>query len=456
MKMRIHRILRWARNGFIIGFFLFLVLDGLFPMHPEIAYSKLIYSEEGRPMAAYLSSDDKWRLCLKDEEITDQIKEAFLIKEDRFFYYHPGFNPVSMLRAGIQNIRGGKRISGASTITMQLVRLIHPRERTYSNKLLEVFQAFQLEWHYSKDEILRMYLNLVPYGGNIEGIKSASLLYFQCLPEQLSPAQIATLSVVPNRPGTWRLRAGNEELLEARNTWLERFFTAGWVNETTYLSARQEALNIERKPWEQVAPHLCRRLNLEYQSPNIHTHIRYGLQKKCEALVRQYAERLKTQKITNASIIIIHNPTRKVIAYVGSADFNDKENQGEVDGVLGIRSPGSTLKPFLYGLSMEAGILTPKTILYDVPSYYAGYTPENYDLSFNGALTVQSALAKSLNIPAVTALQQYGVKDFVRKMSEVDMKQIKKQEKDLGLSMILGGCGVQLEPLTNAYASLAN
>ena len=416
----------------------------------------MVMSEDGRPLAVYLSSDDKWRLYLEQDEVSPAISDASLLKEDRYFYFHPGFNPIALVRASIQNLQGGKRISGASTITMQLVRLLKPRDRTYGNKLIEIWEAMQLEWHYSKDEILRMYLNLVPYGGNIEGIKSASYLYFQCLPNQLSPAQIATLAVVPNRPNTWKLRKDNQELLAARNRWLSYFYEENWINLETYNSALAEPLFIERKTWEKVAPHLCRRLFAQYQTPIIRTHIRYSAQRKTEELVKQYIQRLKEMRITNASVLVIHNESRKVIAYAGSADYDDKDNQGEVDGITAVRSPGSTLKPFVYGLSMEKGTLNPKTILYDVPSNYSGYTPENYDLKFQGALTAESALAKSLNIPAVSLLQDYGVPLFIQKMSEIDFRQIKKDQKRLGLSLMLGGCGVRLESLTNAYSTLAN
>ncbi len=456
MKGRFRKTLRYGRNALLVFVLSFLLFDALFPLHVNIKYSSLVLSEEDRPLAAYLSSDDKWRLYLEEDEVTPAISDAFLLKEDRYFYFHPGFNPIALVRAGIQNMRGGKRISGASTITMQLVRLLKPRDRTYFNKAIEIWEAMQLEWHFSKDEILRMYLNLVPYGGNIEGIKSASYLYFQCLPGQLSPAQIATLAVVPNRPNTWKLRPHNEELREARNRWLTYFYKENWTDLSTYESALQEPLAIERKSWEYVAPHLCRRLYSSYQTPIIRSHIRYSAQRKTEALVKQYIERLKIMRITNASVIVIENESRKVIAYAGSADYTDKENEGEVDGILAVRSPGSTLKPFVYGLSMEKGILNPKSILYDVPSNYAGYTPENYDMYFQGALSAQSALAKSLNIPAVSVLQHYGVPLFIQKMGEIDFRQIKKDQKRLGLSLVLGGCGVRLETLANAYSTLAN
>ncbi|MBI1221391.1 MAG: penicillin-binding protein 1C [Bacteroidetes bacterium] len=448
--------LRFLRYVFLLFFMVFLMADWIHPIHPEISYSSMVYSAEDRPLAAFLSSDDKWRLYLEPEDISSTISDAFLLKEDRWFYFHPGFNPIAILRAFVKNIRGGKRVSGASTITMQVVRLLEPRKRTYTNKLIELFRALQLEWHYSKDEILRMYLNLVPYGGNIEGIKSASFLYFQCLPNQLSPAQIATLAIVPNRPGTWQLKPGNQALLSARNTWLDYFYDNNWLSQNSWESAKNEELNIERKSWKSVAPHLCRRLYSERNQPIIRSCIRYDFQRKSEALVHQYIDRLKSVQITNASVLIIDNKTRQVITYIGSADFEDKLNQGEVDGIRGIRSPGSTLKPLLYALSMEKGLITPKTIVYDVPSYFSGYSPENYDLGYHGAITVEGALTRSLNIPAVRTLQQYGVKEFVQKLKGLNMRQIDSDEKNLGLSMILGGCGVRLEELSNAYACLAN
>lgn len=456
IRRRIRGIGRVLRFAFLAFFLFFLLFDHFSPIHAERPYSPIVLSAEGTPMMAYLSSDDKWRLCIEEEEMTENLRKAFLLKEDRYFYYHPGFNPVSLVRAGIQNMTGGQRVSGASTITMQLVRLLEPRERTYLSKLVEIIRAMQLEWHYSKDEILRHYLNMVPYGGNTEGVKSASFLYFQCLPAQLSPAQIATLSVVPNRPSSWKLRPNNGALLQARNRWLHYYASRNWINEETLLLALQEPLAIERKEWQVCAPHLCRRLVNTHGEPVIRTHIRYTVQQKSEALVRQHIERLKSLRITNAAVVIIDNRTGKVISYIGSADFNDKGSQGEVDGVKALRSPGSALKPFVYAMAIEKGLLTPELTLYDVPVNIGGYTPENYDLKYSGAVSARNALARSLNIPAVKLLQEVGKGDFFQKMGQAGMAQLKKDGPHLGLSAILGGCGVRLEELTQAYYCLAN
>ena len=448
--------IKWGRYLFLVLFFAFLVTDSLLPFRPEIPYSTLVLTAEDRPMMAFLSKDDKWRMYLEEEEISEEIRDAFLLKEDRWFYYHPGFNPISILRAGIQNLRDGRRSSGASTLTMQVVRLLEPRPRTYLSKLIELFRAVQLEWHYSKDEILQMYLNLVPYGGNVEGVKAASLLYFQRMPSQLSPARIATLAVVPNRPGSWKLEKGNRELKNARNRWLRNFAEDGWIDGETLESALNEEMDIDRKEQEPVAPHLAYRLFASESGPVIRSHIRYEVQRKCEELTRQYVQSLKYFRITNASVLIIDNESRKVVAYLGSADFNDKSSQGEVDGVRAVRSPGSTLKPFVYGWAIERGIITPKTILYDAPVTFAGYSPENYDLRFHGAVTSADALAHSLNIPAVSLLREFGVEEFIRKSGNAGFGQIHEDRDKLGLSMILGGCGVRLEELCNAYASLAD
>lgn len=436
----------------------FMLLNELFPFRPEPQYSTLILSAEGKPMAAYLSQDEKWRLKLDTNELSKPIEEAFLLKEDHYFYFHPGFNPAAMLRALWNNLLSGKRTSGASTITMQVARMLDPKPRSYGNKLIEVFRAMQLEWHYSKEEILRMYLNLVPYGGNIEGVKAAAFLYLGKSPLLLSPAEIAALTVIPNRPNSLGIRSGETtELENARNYWLTYFATYGWITSENLADALNEPVSFRRRELDVVAPHLCRLLKSRYSDEAIvHSSLSFSLQQKAEALVANYMQALYSRQISNAAVVVLDNATSQVLAYVGSADFNNAMHFGQVDGTRAIRSPGSTLKPLLYAYAMDKGFFTPLSQLSDVPSNFGGYTPENYDSEFNGRVSLKNALAKSLNIPAVKVLSQAGVRQFTQFLSRAGFREIKNQKDELGLSLILGGCGVSLLELCQAYMCLAN
>ena len=456
------RLLRqlWKRRfvkALIATLAVFIGLDSCFPIDTQVPYSTLVTARDGFVLHAFLSRDDKWRLYAELSDITPSVRNAILFKEDKYFYYHPGFNPVAMLRAGIRNLLIGKRTSGASTITMQTVRLLEPRERTYVSKFIELFRAVQLELHYSKDEILQLYLNLIPYGSNIEGLKSASLLYFGKLPALLSLAELTTLTIIPNRPSSLRLGRNNRLVVQERNRWLNRFHTAQLFEETTITDALNEPLNAYRHEAPQLAPHLARRLQKAYPDiPIVHSALQPDVQKTAEQLVQNYANRIRALSIQNAAVLIVDNITKEVVAYVGSADFTNTLDGGQVDGVRAIRSPGSTLKPLLYGLAFDAGLITPKTKLADVPTNFSGYEPDNYDRRFNGLVTTEFALANSLNVPAVALLKEIGTPALVSTLRKAGFTTIKKQAGDLGLSMILGGCGVTLEEMTRLYTSLAN
>ncbi|QJW92439.1 penicillin-binding protein 1C [Spirosoma taeanense] len=432
-------------------------LDRAFPINTSVPYSTLVTARDGQILHAFLSRDDKWRLYTELPEITPALRDAILFKEDRYFRYHPGFNPVAMLRAAFRNLLSGRRTSGASTITMQTVRLLEPRERTYSSKLIELFRALQLEWHYSKDEILQLYLNLIPYGGNIEGLKSASLLYFGKPPALLSLAELTTLTVIPNRPSSLRLGQNNLLVAEARNHWLTRFRKAGLFDEAAITDAIQEPLTAYRRNAPQLAPHVSRRLRAaQVDVPIVRSTLNSNVQATAERLVQNYANRLRALNIHNAAVLIVDNRTREVVAYVGSADFSNTFDGGQVDGVRAVRSPGSALKPLLYGLAFDAGVITPRTKLADVPTNFNGYEPDNYDRRFNGSVTAEFALANSLNIPAVALLKEIGTPMMAASLRKAGFATIRKQASDLGLSMILGGCGVTLEEMTQLYTGLAN
>jgi penicillin-binding protein 1C len=434
-----------------------LLLDLLFPFKPQVQYSTQITAEDGTVLHAFLSKDDKWRLYTNVFEITPLLQKTLIHKEDQYFYYHPGINPFAMLRAAGRNIFTGRRTSGASTITMQVVRLLEPKKRTYLNKLIESFRAVQLELHYSKEEILQLYLNLVPYGGNIEGIKAASLLYFGKPPQLLSLAEITVLTIVPNRPSSLRPGTRNEALLQARNFWLTCFEEDNIFEKNIIKDARDEPLIVKRLLAPKYAPHLSLRLKQEFpDQPVISSQINLQIQHQIEQQVKNYINRLQSMNIHNAAVMVINNESMAVEAYVGSADFNNPYDGGQVDGIRAIRSPGSTLKPLLYATAFDKGIITPKTVLNDVPTNFSGYEPENFDQHFNGQVTAEFALANSLNIPAVKILKEVTTPVLIDKLKKANFQTIRKQAKDLGLSMILGGCGVTLEELTRLFACFSN
>ena len=439
------------------GLLLFFAIDLLFPFKPKVQYSTQITASDGTVLHAFLSVDDKWRLYTNISEITPLLQKTLIYKEDRYFYYHPGINPFAMLRAVGRNIFTGRRTSGASTITMQVVRLLEPKKRTYLNKLMESFRAVQLELHYSKDEILQLYLNLVPYGGNIEGIKAASLLYFNKAPQLLSLAEITALTIVPNRPSSLQPGTKNDALKNARNEWLIRFGKERLFEKNIIQDALEEPLMVKRLTAPKQASHLSLRLKKDFPDrPIINTTVKIQAQKQTEEQVKNYVNRLQSMNIHNAAVLVINNETMTVEAYVGSADFDNPYDGGQVDGIRAIRSPGSTLKPILYATALDKGFITPKTVLNDVPTNFSGYEPENFDQNFNGQVTAEFALANSLNIPAVKILREVSTSVLIDKLKKADFQTIKKQSKDLGLSMILGGCGVTLEELTRLFAAFSN
>jgi len=435
-----------------------LFLNILFPFKVNVEYSKIVTSSNGTILHAYLTSDDKWRMKTELNEISPELKKAIIHKEDRFFKYHFGVNPIAITRALLKNTFKQKRTSGASTITMQVVRLLEPRPRTYRSKVIEMFRAMQLEMQFSKMEILQLYLNLVPYGSNIEGVKSASVLYFDKAPNHLSIAEITALSIIPNRPNTFKPGPKNNDYLaEQRNYWLNVFKEDRLFDTTDINDAIAEPLQAYRRDAPKLAPHFCYRMLQQYpQLNNIQTNLNIEDQATAEKITEKYVNRLYNQNITNAAVLIINNKTNQVVSYLGSADFNNNAVSGQVDGIRAVRAPGSTLKPLIYGMAFEKGLATPMSTITDVPVNYAGYSPVNFDRTYHGKVTAERALANSLNVPAVKMLGEVGTKNFINLLTKSGFKQIEKDKKKLGLSLALGGCGVTLEELTNLYTSFAS
>ncbi|MDZ4796508.1 MAG: penicillin-binding protein 1C [Bacteroidota bacterium] len=438
--------------GLIVLFFL---LNWIFPLRNRIEYSTIITDNKGTLVNAFQTKDQKWRMKTELDEISPLLQKTIIAREDKHFYSHPGVNPFAVVRAFFNNLFKMRRTSGASTITMQVAKALEPGKRNIWSKLREMFRAFQLELKYSKKEILQLYLNLVPYGGNIEGVKAASLLYFKKNPDHLSLAEITSLSIIPNRPTSLVIGKNNDLIVQERNKWLRRFAEEKVFTEKEIEDALAEPLSASRGTVPHYLPHLSYKLKKQ-GGDIIKTNIDLNTQLKTEKLVEDYIRTQRLRNIKNAAVVIIDNKTHKVITYVGSSDFRDTTDGGQVNGANAVRQPGSTLKPLLYALCFDEGLLTPKTVMTDVAVNYGGYAPENYDKKFNGYVTVEYALEHSLNIPAVKGLKILGHEKMIQKLSNTNFRQIQKDRRKLGLSLILGGCGTTLEELTGLFSSFAN
>jgi penicillin-binding protein 1C len=452
---RLLRLAKWVGLVVVSAFLSFLLLNLFFPLPDKITYSTVITDNRGEVIHAYLTPDEKWRMRTELHEISPLLRKTIIAKEDRYFYKHLGVNPLSVARALFNNITRGKTTSGASTITMQVARALEHRKRSLGSKLVEMFRAFQLEWKYDKDEILQLYLNLVPYGGNIEGVKSASLLYFKKNPDHLSLAEITALSIIPNRPSSLVIGKHNARIVEERNRWLEKFASDRIFTDKEIEDALSEPLLASRGEVPRHIPHLSYKLKRQ-ANDFVRTNIDLQIQLKTEKLVEDYVRTQRLRNIRNAAVVIIDNRTRRVITYVGSSNFKDTMDGGQVNGASAIRQPGSTLKPILYALCFDEGLLTPKSVLADVSVNYEGYAPENYDEKYNGYVSIEHALEHSLNIPAVKSLRLLGKDKLIHKLATCEFRQVQKDQRKLGLSMILGGCGTSLEELTALFSVFAN
>jgi penicillin-binding protein 1C len=406
-KQSVLKFLKRLGIAIAAAFLLFLLLNFIFPLKDKIEYSTIITDKNGELINAYLTGDQKWRMKTELNEISPLLRKTIIAKEDKYFYSHPGINPLAITRAVFKNLFSMKRTSGASTITMQVARALEPRKRNMISKLIEMFRAFQLEWKYSKDEILQLYMNLIPYGGNLEGVKSASLLYFNKNPDHLSLAEITALSIIPNRPSSLVIGKNNELVVQERNRWLRKFAKDKVFTEKEIEDALAEPMNASRN----TVPHFAQHLSGKLKNKGDYfykTYLDLNLQLKTEKLVEDYIRTQRLRNINNAAVVIIDNKTHQIISYAGSANFNDTTDGGQVNGAAAIRQPGSTLKPILYALCLDEGLLTPKMVMSDVAVNYGGYAPENYDQKYNGYVTVEYALEHSLNIPAVKSLRLLG------------------------------------------------
>lgn len=432
----------------------------LFPLPKNLLKrpsSTFIYSRNHQLMGCFISSDEYWRKPVKLDEISPLLIQSVLTSEDRWFYYHPGFNIVSLVSAAIDNVKAGKVVRGGSTITMQIARMIEPKPRTLKSKILEILRAMQLEIHYSKKELLEFYFNLTPYGGNIEGVGAASFFYFGKNPLELSPSQAALLTTLPRSPEELRPDKDYEACRKTRDRVLNVMLTKGLIDKYEFENARAEKIQVERTERPAIAPHLCRELALANpQGGEIISTIDLEKQVICEKLLSKFGYQLAAKDIHNASAVILDNVAGDVLALVGSIDFYDDNHSGQIDGALAERSPGSALKPFVYAMALDKGLISPRMYLKDLPVYYSGYSPQNYDDTYRAVVSASDALRLSLNVPAVNVLAKTGLKDFFQLLHRGGITTIGGQYYDYGLPLVLGSCEVKLLELANLYRALAN
>lgn len=457
LKKHKFKVLATLTVLFLAGF---LADRVLFPLPKNLLKrpaSTFVYSRNHQLMGCFISSDEYWRKPIELNDISPLLTNSVLACEDQWFYYHPGFNVVSLISAAVDNVKAGRIVRGGSTITMQIARMIEPKPRTLKSKIIEILRALQLEFHYSKKELLEFYFNLAPYGGNIEGVGAASFFYFCRIPLELTPAQAALLTVLPRSPEEFRPRKDLRACLNARNRVLTVMLNKELINETEYGNALIEKIVVERTERPITAPHLCRELALATADRGeIISSIDLNIQTACENLLNKCARRLAEKDIHNASAVVLDNATGEVLALVGSIDFFDDKHSGQVNGALAARSPGSALKPFAYALALDKGLISPRMYLEDLPVYYSGYSPENYDDTYRAVVSVTDALRLSLNVPAVNVAANVGLKDFFDILQNGGLSTIKGKYYDYGLPLVLGSCEVRLLELTNLYRALAN
>ncbi len=438
--------------GGMIG--LAFLLSSLFPLpHPK-PYSTLIEDQRGRFVHAFRAPDGIWRLKTSPDEIPPRLKSILLAREDRWFSYHPGVNPFALVRAVYQNLSSGRRVSGASTITMQIARMLEPKERTVGNKMLEILRAFQLEWAYSKEELLEMYLSMVPLGGNIEGLQSAALIYYQTPLERLNVAQLFDLMLIPSDPNGLRPDRNGEALVHQRLSQAKRWLAEGMLTEADSVVLWNTPAAAERRALPREAEHFALRVARRFPGAAlVHSTLDMDIQRKVETLLANHLRPWRLSGVQNGAVLVMENATGAVRAYAGSGAFADDASQGQVDAVMALRSPGSTLKPFLYAMQVEAGELTPRTVLLDTPYDAEGFYAENYDGGYDGLVHADEALQRSLNVPMVRMLKRAGLGTFEDFLAKEGFVSLQQQRGRLGLSMILGGCGVRLDELVPAFAS---
>lgn len=460
-KKQVRRHFKFKRLKIILAAAAFLVcLSGLTyllipkgPLTDNFTFSSAVYDKNGQLLRLTLSRDEKYRLYTPLDKIPDNAKKALILYEDKNFYTHFGVDPLAVLRA-VSGMMAGGRKQGASTITMQLARLIYDIDSTtFSGKIEQMLRAIQIERHYSKDEILESYFNLAPYGDNIEGFGAAALIYFHTDAAQLSLPEVLKLTVVPQNPAKRNPNKNTADLSEATKR-----LGALWAHaypedsQNTYLNLPVKIYGRGELPF--LAPHFTTHV-LNIKQGSIRSTLDMPLQSRLESVLQNYLARKKEYGFQNAAVLVVKADTMEVVSYIGSADFFNRAISGQVDGLKAARSPGSAMKPFIYALALDEGLIHPLSLIKDLPKSYAFYNPENFDHGYRGVVTATSALVYSLNIPAVELLQKLRAHSFYELLQKSGVKGL-KSENFYGLALALGGFEISMNEMAKLYGALAN
>jgi penicillin-binding protein 1C len=431
------------------------------PMGKDIAFSTRVVDRDGRLLRAYATNEGRWRLPASVGDVDPRFFAMLFAYEDKRFRAHRGVDPLAFVRAAAQLITSGHIQSGGSTLTMQVARLLEPRSnRNLAAKLRQVVRAVEIERALSKDEILSLYLDLAPYGGNIEGVRAASLSYFGKEPRRLTLGEAALLVALPQSPEARRPDRSVAAARAARDRVLDRFAASGSVPVDEIVLAKAEPVPTGRRPMPMLAPHASDRAIADTRvtpGSEVRLTIDADLQKSLEELARA---RIRTLAATlgpdvSVAILAIDNATGEVRAHVGSPDYFDQRRAGQVDLTQALRSPGSTLKPFIYGLGFEDGFIHPETLVDDRPTRYGGYKPQNFDFTFQGTVTVRRALQMSLNLPALAVLDQVGASRLTARLTQAGATLVLPEGEAPGLAIGLGGVGIRLSDLVMLYGGIA-
>ncbi len=441
-------------TGAVLALGVAALAAGPVPVLRPSAPSWQLLSAEGQLLRARLTDAQTWHLPVTLEAVHPRYVDMLLAYEDRRFYWHPGVDPLAVVRAAGQWLRNGHVVSGASTLTMQVSRLVDPRPRTLGGKALEAWRALRIGWHHDKRTVLEAYLNLAPFGGNLQGVRAASLAYFGKEPAHLTDAEAALLVVLPQSPTRLRPDRHPQAARVARDKVLARMAALGVLSAQAVREAMETPVPESRRSLPVHAAHLADRLyRPDAPSRRTQTTLEAPLQRRIEALASGQLPRL--EPAANLAVLVVRNADRAVLAYLGGADYFAAGRAAQVDLVRAIRSPGSTLKPFVYGMALDDGLIHPDTVIDDVPTRFGAYMPANFELRYLGQVTVSAALQRSLNVPAVRVLEHVGPARFAGRMRAAGIALDFPPGSQPGLPVVLGGVGTTLEDLVTAFAGLA-
>ena len=417
--------------------------------------STVLVDENGQLLSAQIAADGQWRFP-ESERVPYKFRTCILAFEDEYFYYHPGVNIAAILRSVKKNVGAGKIQSGGSTITMQLARMMrHNPTRNYYNKIVELLLAGRIELSYKKSTILNLYCSHAPFGSNVVGLSAAAWRYFGRSPEKLSWAESALLAVLPNSPALIYPGKNQKRLREKRDKLLKKLVDKKYIDEATYHLALLEALPEKPFPIPQTAPHLLARCVREYGSSKLfHSTLDKNLQQRLNQLLNNHVQRLSPNQVNNACALIAETATGKVIAYVGNSFSLKNEHHNFVDVINSPRSTGSILKPFLYAFMLSENKMLPASLLEDIPTQIGAYSPKNFYQTYDGLVPANQAIARSLNVPAVKMLQDYGNVRFYKRLKQLGFTTFTKPASHYGLSLILGGGEATLWDIGSAYAAM--